>query len=108
MSNTKKGKRKLSTRMKKAIRRTLGGICLSTALVVALIPEQAMEAAGETPEVTLEADESNIPIIPDGEEIYTTGDGMFQFAYIDKGSGGDKVAVIQDTITSVLWTVVCL
>ena len=92
MSNTKKGKRKLSTRMKKAVRRTLGGICLSTALVVALIPEKEMEAAGPT--VTVDASESSIPIIQDTDTIYTTGDGMFQFAYIDKGSGGDKVAVI--------------
>ena len=94
MSNTKKGKRKLSTRMKNAVRNTLGGICLSTALVVALIPEQAMEAAGETPTVTVSKDESSIPEIKDTDTIYTTGDGMFQFAYIDKGSGGDKVAVI--------------
>ena len=94
MSNTKKGKRKLSTRMKKAIRRTLGGIFLATALVIAFIPEKETEAAGETPKVTVSASDSSIPIIDDDDTIYTTGDGMFQFAYVEKGSGGDKVAVI--------------
>ena len=92
MSNTNKGKRKISTRMKKAVRRTVGGICLSTAIAIAFIPEKPMEAAGPT--VTVEASESSIPVIQDTDTIYTTGDGMFQFAYIDKGSGGDKVAVI--------------
>ena len=94
MEKTKKGKRKLSTRMKKAIRRTLGGILLTTAVVVAFIPEKATEAAGSTPTVTVSASDSSIPIIDDDDTIYTTGDGMFQFAYVEKGSGGDKVAVI--------------
>lgn len=94
MSNTKKGKRKLSNRMKKAIRRTLGGIFLTTAVVVALIPQKETEAAGGTPQVTVSASDSSIPIIDDQDTIYTTGDGMFQFAYVEKGSGGDKVAVI--------------
>lgn len=94
MGNNKKGKRKLSTRMKKAIRRTLGGILLTTALVVAFIPEKETEAAGSTPTVTVSASDSSIPIIDDDDTIYTTGDGMFQFAYVEKGSGGDKVAVI--------------
>ena len=94
MSNTKKGKRKLSNRMKKAIRRTLGGIFLATAVVVALIPQKETEAAGGTPQVTVTASDSSIPIIDDQDTIYTTGDGMFQFAYVEKGSGGDKVAVI--------------
>ncbi len=94
MSNTKKGKRKLSTRMKKAIRRTLGGIFLTTAVVVALIPQKATEAAEGTPKVTVSASDSSIPVIDKDDTIYTTGDGMFQFAYVEKGSGGDKVAVI--------------
>lgn len=94
MSNTKKGKRKLSAGMKKAIRRTLGGICLATALVIAFIPERTTEAAEGTPEVTVSASDSSIPIIKSTDTIYTTGDGMFQFAYVEKGSGGDKVAVI--------------
>lgn len=94
MSNTKKGKRKLSNRMKKAIRTTLGGIFLTTAVVVALIPQKETEAAGGTPQVTVSASDSSIPIIDDQDTIYTTGDGMFQFAYVEKGSGGDKVAVI--------------
>ncbi len=94
MSNTKKGKRKLSTRMKKAIRRTLGGIFLTTAVVVALIPQKETEAAGGTPQVTVTEQDSPIPVIDEEETIYTTGDGMFQFAYVEKELGGDKIAVI--------------
>ncbi len=94
MSNTQKKKRKLSTRMKKAIRRTLGGILLTTALVIAFIPERAMEAADDDNNVTLSPTDSSIPVIKTTDTIYTTGDGMFQFAYVEKGSGGDKVAVI--------------
>ena len=94
MEKTKKGKRKLSTRMKKAIRRTIGGILMTTALVIAFIPEKATEAAGESAKVTVNASDSSIPVIDASDTIYTTGDGMFQFAYVEKGSGGDKVAVI--------------
>lgn len=94
MENKKKVKRRFSTRMKRAVRRTLGGILLTTALVIAFIPQKETEAAGGTPKVTVSASDSSIPVVKDSDTIYTTGDGMFQFAYIEKGSGGDKVAVI--------------
>ena len=94
MEKTKKGKRKLSIRMKKAIRRTLGVICLASAVTIALVPEKETGAATDAPQVTVSASDSSIPVISDKDTIYTTGDGMFQFAYVEKGSGGDKVAVI--------------
>ncbi|MBE5878436.1 MAG: hypothetical protein E7288_00455 [Lachnospiraceae bacterium] len=89
-----KKKRRLSARMKKTIRYTVGGLLLVTALVVALIPQKGIEASGEEPRVTVSDSESSIPVIDDKDTVYTTGDGMFQFAYVEKGSGGDKVAVI--------------
>ncbi len=89
-----KKKRRLSARMKKTIRYTLGGLLIVSAIVVALIPQKGLEASGETPNVTVEPSESSIPVIDSTDKIYTTGDGMFQFAYVEKESGGDKVAVI--------------
>ena len=80
--------------MKKTIRYTIGGLLLVSALVVALIPQKGLKAGEENPRVTVSPAESSIPVIDNDDTVYTTGDGMFQFAYIEKGSGGDKVAVI--------------
>lgn len=93
MANQKKKKR-LSTRMKRTIRNTIGALLVVSAVVIALVPEKKIEAEQTMARVTVEPSESSIPVIDDSDTIYTTGDGMFQFAYVEKGSGGDKVAVI--------------
>lgn len=94
MAETKKKKRRLSTKMKRTIRFTLAGLLVVSAIVVAVIPEKKTEAGTGTARVTLTASDDPIPVISDTDTIYTTGDGMFQFAYVNKGSGADKVAVI--------------
>lgn len=91
MANKKK---KMSTKLKKAIRYTIGGLLIVSAIVVASIPQKGVMAGNEPPRVTIAPEESSIPVIKSSDTIYTTGDGMFQFAYVEKGSGGDKVAVI--------------
>ena len=40
------------------------------------------------------ATKNTIPYVPDDSIVYTSGDGRFQFAYVDPHSGGNKYAVI--------------
>ncbi len=87
-------KRKMSIGMKKALRRTIGAVLLISALIVLFVPEEESEAVSGAPTVTVGPADSSIPVISDTDTIYTTGDGAFQFAYVEKNSGGDKVAVI--------------
>ncbi len=90
----KKTKKRNNNRMKKSIRFTIGGLLVISAIIIALIPQNKIMADPYTPRVTVSDAESSIPIVKPTDTIYTTGDGMFQFAYIEKSSGGDKVAVI--------------
>ncbi len=90
----KKTKKRINNRMKKTIRFTIGGLLVVSAIIIALIPQNKILADPETPRVTVSDAESSIPVVKPTDTIYTTGDGMFQFAYIEKSSGGDKVAVI--------------
>ena len=116
--------KKKARRLRRSIRRTLGTLFLISALVVAAIPVDYLQAEGEDvaaedgimamaertdKKITLGLNSdttatyrSNIPDIPIGspdspgnEKIYSTGDGKFQFAYVNPTTGGDtRVAVI--------------
>lgn len=87
-------KRKLSLKMKRTLRISAAVLFLLSAITVAVIPQRDVEAGTDNPTVTLTDAECSIPKILPTDTIYTTGDGMFQFAYKEKNSGGDKVAVI--------------
>ncbi len=99
---TKAVKKKVR-RMKKTVRKTLGTLCLVSAITVAAIPAEGLQAGSslnQTAEVYVDYTDCNIPYIPqnqwDTETIYTTGDGQYQFAYVTpkNASTTNKVAVI--------------
>ena len=92
-------------RLRKRVRKTAAAICLITAILVAAIPVPQTKAAGETEKYTWEneifkgggsANSSVIPVVPKNcDTIYTTGDGTFQFAFVNASSTSlDKIAVI--------------
>lgn len=92
---TKATVKKKTRRLKKRIRQTFGTLFLISALIIAAIPVDNLQAQGEVPNVTLDSSKSNIPIVDQNETIYTTGDGLFQFAYVKpSAASADKVAVI--------------
>lgn len=94
---TKAQLQKKSRTMRKRIRKTLGTLLLVSAIVVAAIPTEGLQAqTQETLRVTVPQSESNIPFVKATEEVYTTGDGVYQFAYVfPKGmDSGNKIAVI--------------
>ncbi len=94
MTNVKKKKNR---RLKKTIRKTLGTLCLVSALTVAAIPVDGLQADTQEPlKVTVDAENCRIPLVDDNEVIYTTGDGKFQFAYVstNDAAASNKVAVI--------------
>lgn len=97
--------KKKGRRLKKTVRRTLGTICLISAILVASIPTEglkqvAADAPGENKKLDEKAMESyyNIPDLTNyGGKVYTTGNGDFQFAYVapdGSNTGPTKVAVI--------------
>jgi hypothetical protein len=92
--STGKKKRGSGRRLKKQARRTLGALFLASAIVVAALPVNELEAATEEPEITVTARDTGIPVIEPSEPIYTTGDGRFQFAYVAPDGYGNKVAVV--------------
>ena len=95
---------KKGRRLKRSVRKTLGALFLATAIAVAAIPVENLQAvatkADDTDWGTLEGNmgegTSGIPKVGKEERIYTTGDGKFQFAYVRpvKGTSENKVAVI--------------
>ena len=103
MANTVKKKNR---RLKRSVRKTLGALFLASAIVVAAIPVDDLQAASTErtdKKVTLELYDtpnadyaSSIPNITADNEIYTTGDGQFQFAYVSSTGNetGVKFAVI--------------
>ena len=93
MTNTPKRKPR---RLKKQICRTLGTMLLISALIVAAIPVENLRAGIGDIEVGVDINNCRIPLVDASEQIYTTGDGMFQFAYVTTNdtSAGNKVAVI--------------
>lgn len=87
-----------SRRMKRRVRKTLGALFLASAIAVAAIPVDDLQA--DTPAnykmgVTLTQDASQIPFVDASEPIYADGD--YTFAYVPpKGSTSqsNRVAVI--------------
>lgn len=115
---TKVAKKK-ARRLGRTIRKTLGTLFLISALVVAAIPVDYLQAEGEgDPDAAGTADgimtrertdkkitlglnsdttaeyRSNIPDIAKGAKIYSTGDGKFQFAYVKSTGGGDTMVAV--------------
>ena len=97
--------KKKSRRLKKTVRKTLGTICLITAILIATIPvdtpkQVAADAASPNHKLGEAEMESyyNIPDLSNYKgKIYTTGDGTFQFAYVAPDGtdiGPTRVAVI--------------
>lgn len=90
--------KKKGRRLKRSIRRTLGTLFLVSALIVAAIPVDGLRAAeaggtdvpsvvdDSTPEIRVDIFQ-HVPRVSPNATIYTTGDGKFQFAYVDKIAG---------------------
>ena len=90
-----------SRRLRKRVRKTLGALFLASAIAVAAIPVDGLQASGESEGdlvVTVGDTESGIPILRSDEKVYATGDGVFQFAYVSDDSSnphdGTRNAVI--------------
>lgn len=102
--------KKKNLKLRRRMRRTLGAVCLITALLVAAIPVPEAKAVGADEKYTWDdlighpdstglvgtANQSAIPVIPkDCSTIYTTGDGTYQFAFVNASATSlDKIAVI--------------
>ena len=97
--------KKKGRRLKKTIRKTLGTICLISAILIATIPvdsprQVSADTASENHKLG-EAEMEQYYKIPDLSNypgtIYTTGDGAFQFAYVSPNGtdiGSTRMAVI--------------
>ena len=86
-------------RMRRRIRKTMGVVCLITALLIAAIPVPEVSAADDTKYLwdnEIGIKNTVIPVVPqDCKTIYTTGDGTYQFAFVNASSTSpDKIAVI--------------
>lgn len=81
---------------KGSVRKTIGALFMATAVLVAAIPVNPLGAASSDLKVTVDVNNCRIPILPNDETVYTTGDGHFQFAYVSPNdiSSSNKVAVI--------------
>lgn len=91
-----KAAKKKNRRFRKTLRKTLGTLFLISAIVVAAIPVDGLQAADTTDslKVTVDMTDCDIPMVDANETIYTTGDGQYQFAYVSPGASSNKVAVI--------------
>ncbi len=95
----KNSSKKTNIRMRKRIRKTMGVICLITALLIAAIPVPEVSAAEDVKYLwdnEIGIAKTVIPVVPkDCKTIYTTGDGTYQFAFVNASSTSpDKIAVI--------------
>ncbi len=97
----KQEKQKNGLRLRRRIRKTVGALSLASALAVATIPVDTLEAvenlAGDVEKVVLMENDSKIPVVDENTDpVYMTGDGVYKFAYVypKNASGGDKIAVI--------------
>lgn len=115
---TKVAKKK-NRKLRRQIRKTIGALLMVSAIVVAAIPVTGVNAeptfdskpakkvwvwddkkgepsvAGKPTSTSIqEATKNTIPYVPEDSIVYTSGDGRFQFAYVDPNSGGNKYAVI--------------
>ena len=96
--------KKTGRRLKKSVRRTLGTICLVSAILVASIPTEGLkQVSADGTSTNKKLDETamekyyNIPDLSKyNGKIYTTGNGQFQFAYVtpDSNTASTKIAVI--------------
>ena len=92
--------KKRKRRYKNTIRKTFGTFFLVSAITVAAIPVDDLQAEVAQQErkmkVTVDMEKCRIPIVDEKETIYTTGDGRFQFAYVrtNDTAASNKVAVI--------------
>ena len=103
--------------MKKQVRRTLGALFMVAAILVAMIPTRSIQGGEvqaangcdgqsldkyyllQTGTGTVFTPVSSVPYVQSGTQIYSTGDGSFQFAYVnsqgvDDPGGANKFAVI--------------
>ncbi len=97
----KRDKQKKNLKIRRRIRKTLGVLCLVSAIVIAGIPVENLEAVenlpGDQVKVTLTEEDSRIPVVDRSKDpIYLTGDGIYEFAYVyPKGAiDGEKIAVL--------------
>lgn len=110
--------KKKNRRLRRQIRKTVGALLMVSAIVVAAIPVTGVNAeptvtskperkvwvwdnnkteasvAGSPASSIQAATKNTIPYVPEDSIVYTSGDGRFQFAYVDPDSGGNKYAVI--------------
>ncbi len=111
-----KAVKKKNRKLRRQIRKTAGALLMITAITVAAVPVQDVSATiAEAPkrvavvnytDSTMSAYEkvdgreaapawqSKVPCIKDDAPIYTTGDGMYQFAFVPPAGGGTEIAVI--------------
>ncbi len=94
-----KAVKKKHRRMKRSVRKTLGALFMASALLVAAIPAEGLQAGTtivNNATVKVDIDDCNIPIVASNETIYTTGDGQYQFAYVSpkNASTNNRVAVV--------------
>ena len=108
-----KATKKKNLRLRKRIRKTIGTMLLISSLIVAAIPVDSFEGGTAQAEPLgsstlfpgnfanadanyISEAESLVPKIDTNETVYTTGDGLFQYAYVYKKgqNSGTKVAVI--------------
>ena len=114
---TKVAKKK-NRKLRRQIRKTIGALLMVSAIVVAAIPVTGVNAeptfaskperkvwvwdnnkteksvAGSPASSIQAATKNTIPYVPEDSIVYTSGDGRFQFAYVDPDGGGNKYAVI--------------
>ena len=115
---TKVAKKK-NRRLRRQVRKTIGALLMVSAIVVAAIPVTGVNAeptvvskpdrkvwvwddnkteksvqGKPTSSSIQEATKNTIPYVPESSIVYTSGDGRFQFAYVDPDGGGNKYAVI--------------
>lgn len=91
-----KAVKKRNRRLKRTMRKTLGALFMASAIVVAAIPVENLRAdtIGTTVEAGVDIKDGNIPLLDENAAIYTTGDGLFQFAYTENSNAGVRGAVI--------------
>lgn len=87
----KKGRR----RLKRSVRKTFGALFLASAIAVAAIPTEGLQAAQEKAVLRWSKDKSIIPEVKEDDPIYSDQNGFLTFAWVKKsGESNDRVAVI--------------
>ncbi|MBO5337816.1 MAG: leucine-rich repeat protein [Lachnospiraceae bacterium] len=102
----KKVQKKKSMKLRKRLRKTLGSLCLATALFVAAIPvpEASADTGDNYPDgtkyvsnvtaKTFDTFTSQIPTVKADDPIYVSDDGILQFAYVPETGGSNYIAVV--------------